>query len=65
MTELAVMKSHYDIHCISGDEDVIIAFCYNQEIAQYIINVLAGQKWDTPTMFYFEEIKPVDRISKN
>lgn len=65
MTELAVLKSHYDIHCKSGDEDVIIAFCYNQEIAQYIINVLAGQRWDKPTSFYWEEVKPVERISKN
>jgi hypothetical protein len=50
---------------MSGDEDVIIAFTYSKDIAQYIIEVLAGQRWDKPTTFYWEEVKPVERISNN
>ena len=65
MTELQVLKSQYYIHCMSGDEDVIIAFTYSKDIAQYIIEVLAGQRWDKPTTFYWEEVKPVERISNN
>lgn len=65
MTELQVLKSQFNIHCMSGDEDVIIAFTYTKDIAQYIIEVLAGQRWDKPTTFYWEEVTPVERISSN
>jgi hypothetical protein len=50
---------------MSGDEDVIIAFTYSKEIAEYIIQVLGGQKWDKITLFYWEEVTPVERISAN
>jgi hypothetical protein len=65
MTELQVLKSQFNIHCVSGDEDVIIAFTYSKEIAEYMIQLLAGQKWDKTTLFYWEEVTPVERISAN
>jgi hypothetical protein len=65
MTELQVLKSQFNIHCVSGDEDVIIAFTYSKEIAEYIIQVLGGQRWDKTTLFYWEEVTAVERIINN